>query len=176
MYSKNSTICTKINRSDSKKKSAKFHKLKELIESIEFKEEMNWVSSLWPIIEIIKNLQIRGLTLSEQINYVNEVSYELSSLLDNSKSIKIIRAVKFYTELIDKYNQVIDKNTGFKKLRHQLSNNTLPKEFQFTQITSAEIERTFNILHIMVNERRINLSDKNVEAMLVIHHEIYLNN
>ena len=37
-------------------------------------------------------------------------------------------------------------------------------------------KKSFNILHIMVNDRRTNLSDENVEAMLIIHHESYLKN
>ena len=137
--------------------------LKKLIKSENFKEQMTLVSSLCEITTIMTKLQTRGLSLADQINYVDCVGLEIQNLLDMSKNGKKINDTKFYTELIDKYNQVVDKNSGYKKLRYCLSKGTLPKQLNFAQINSSEIERTFNILHIMVNDRRTNLSDENVE-------------
>ena len=130
-------------------------------------KEIEIVADLDNFISIITNLQRDRQKCSEQIGAVERLAFYLET--KNEQGTK--ERKKVINVLVKKLNDVITKNFGFKRLRIISSNNLLPAFLAYAPLTTVEVERSFSILHWMIDERRSSLNDDTLDAMLMIHHD-----
>ena len=62
------------------------------------------------------------------------------------------------------------KNNELLKCEMNIWDNKLPSYLNYLQMSTSEVERSFSMLHKMVNKHRTNLTDSNVEKMMVVKH------
>lgn len=126
----------------------------------------------------ITKLESRGLALKDSINIV-------TSLKNN---IEISGSKSNGNEIYNKFNAVINKNEGFKKLV-QINNilqgnfdendtvdpNIICK-FKFAPITSCEVERSFSAYKQILSDKRQSFTSDNIEKYLIAYCYNAINN
>ena len=161
-----SKISTFANYMKQQPKSTKTKSIEEFFECVNNQnclEELKMISSLSFVVNEIVFLQKKNLTCVEQVDSVRRVKIKLNKLLvENPKS-------KF-EPLVKKLDAVLFKNAGFLNCELQVSEGTLPNYHNNLPLTTSEVERTFSMLHRMINKLTTNLSNENVEKNMVIKH------
>lgn len=145
-------------------------KLKSIVKNNSVKSELAFIRSHFsPIPVAIKRLEAKNLSLDEQINIVQSIEETLKKV--NNDKGKLI---------YEKFQTVFEKNLGFKIL--QTFNDVLNgkrsdvdvapnilSSYKKCPITSIDVERAFSLLKHILDDRRYNLTEKNLEMYMVVN-------
>ncbi|KAB0805292.1 hypothetical protein PPYR_02262 [Photinus pyralis] len=136
------------------------------------KNELTYIHTHFKIIpETIKKIEARGMPLTESLGLVETVSDSLRSAPGR------VAKVAF-----NKLSNCLLKNPSYETLwaikkifcgdEAELPFNFVTdniQAFKFAPITSCEVERSFSMYKNILTDKRHNLSEKNVEMLIVAH-------
>lgn len=131
-------------------------KAKELISKNDLKNQLLQLSAFKFLPERITELQKSSLKMSEQLEILEGVKKNLSGIY------------------LDKLNNSLLKNPDL--VRFTSEDNSMDHRIKsvFAPLVSVEVERSFSTYKIILTERRFNLSESNIEKLLVVQFNSFL--
>lgn len=123
------------------------------------------------IVNIIKSLENKNLSLNDSCELIDKFEQNVNCIPGSSGEI-----LKF------KFREIIDKNQGLATLRKinkilrgdssehlEIDDPLILSKFKFAPITSVDVERSFSVYKYILNDRRFNFTEENLEKYLIIH-------
>ncbi|XP_031358786.1 uncharacterized protein LOC116182392 [Photinus pyralis] len=147
-------------------------KLKLLIEERSVQNELIFIKThLCFLPECLKQLENQGMSLYDSISIVQDVKSKIIRIPgEKGKRLK------------SKLDNVLEKNVGFKTLEQystiltgdgesneDIKVEMIPK-FKYAPITSVDVERSFSIYKHILDSRRCNFTEENLEMYIVCNY------
>ncbi len=149
-------ICKFIDKLENKSKAIKDAKI--LCKSSLVKSQLQNMNPFRFILEKIKLFQTSNLSIQQQMDLLN----------DTKKNLK---NVEYAFQKMAKY---LKKNPDLLKFTSETNSPEFKRKTKFAPLVSVEVERSFSKYKSLLSEKRINLTENNIEKFIVIQFNDFL--
>ena len=127
--------------------------MKKLVKNPKLVNEVIELKQFKPLIFKVKKIQSSELSAKDQIKIITELKQNL-------------RGFEYASS---KLNKSLSKNPDFKDFEEKLE-----KWQKYSPLTTVELERNFSCLNSMLTDRRMNLTEDNIEKYHFIKYNQFL--
>lgn len=122
-----------------------YSKLKAIICDENTKNALDFVAKHQFITDALKYLESSNLNIKSQILKIREVKEQINNI-----------------EIFNRFTAILNKNPDFKELETVVLCDSLPETYNFLDITTVDVERSFNHLKTLLSDTRRNIKDENL--------------
>lgn len=126
--------------------------LKQLIDDPDFKLQLLSIKNCFFLVQAIKEIEKQGLSVNHQLSIINDIKN--NPILPQWAK--------------DRFNSILEKNEGIFQLKTRLDSLVdlnYNNRVEYVPLVSADVERSFSQYKYILNDRRTNLGEENIEKI-----------